>query len=65
LSERASSPGLERGDGFAPRDLHAEGATICLVTHDERYARDAQRTIHLFDGKIVNGQVLTAVNTEH
>ena len=34
------------------RDLHAEGATICLVTHDERYARDAQRTIRLFDGKI-------------
>ena len=38
------------------RELHAEGATICLVTHDQRYARDAQRTIHLFDGKIVNGQ---------
>jgi putative ABC transport system ATP-binding protein len=35
------------------RDLHAEGATICLVTHDERYAQDAQRTIQLFDGKIV------------
>ena len=38
------------------RELHAEGATICLVTHDQRYARDSQRTIHLFDGKIVNGQ---------
>src|SRR5256885_13987669 len=38
------------------RELHAEGATICLVTHDQRYARDAQRTIHLFDGKIVHGQ---------
>jgi putative ABC transport system ATP-binding protein len=36
------------------RELHAEGATVCLVTHDERYARDAQRTIHLFDGKIVS-----------
>jgi putative ABC transport system ATP-binding protein len=35
------------------RELHAEGATICLVTHDERYARDAERTIRLFDGKIV------------
>jgi putative ABC transport system ATP-binding protein len=33
-------------------DLHAEGATICLVTHDPRYARDAQKTIHLFDGQI-------------
>ena len=35
------------------RELHAEGATICLVTHDERYSRDAQRTIRLFDGLIV------------
>src|SRR5258706_6294873 len=35
------------------RQLHAQGATICLVTHDERYARDAQRTIHLFDGQIM------------
>ena len=34
-------------------ELHAEGATICLVTHDERYARDAQRTVRLFDGRIV------------
>src|SRR5438128_2048823 len=42
------------------RDLHAEGATVCLVTHDERYARDAQQTIHLFDGKIVSADVTTA-----
>jgi putative ABC transport system ATP-binding protein len=35
------------------RELHAEGATVCLVTHDPRYARDAQKTIHLFDGQIV------------
>jgi len=34
-------------------ELNAEGATICLVTHDERYARDARRTVRLFDGKIV------------
>ncbi len=38
------------------RELHAEGATICLVTHDPRHARDAQRSIHLFDGQIVNGE---------
>jgi len=37
------------------RELHSEGATICLVTHDERYARDAQKTIHLFDGQVVTG----------
>jgi putative ABC transport system ATP-binding protein len=39
------------------RELHTEGATICLVTHDERYARDAQRGIRLFDGKIVGEEV--------
>lgn len=42
------------------RELHAEGATICLVTHDDRYARDARRTIHLFDGEIVREQVAVA-----
>jgi putative ABC transport system ATP-binding protein len=42
------------------RELHSEGATICLVTHDERYARDAQRSIHLFDGKVVNGELVSA-----
>src|SRR5438034_527352 len=41
------------------RELHAEGATVCLVTHDERYARDAQQTIHLFDGTLVTENVCT------
>jgi putative ABC transport system ATP-binding protein len=36
------------------RDLHQEGATICMVTHDPRYAEFADRTIHLFDGRIVD-----------
>ena len=35
------------------RDLHRNGATICMVTHDERYANFAERNIHLFDGRIV------------
>src|SRR6202167_4161631 len=35
------------------RQQHAEGATICMVTHDPRYETIADRTIHLFDGKIV------------
>ncbi|MBZ5544895.1 MAG: ABC transporter ATP-binding protein [Acidobacteriia bacterium] len=35
------------------RDLHREGATICMVTHDPRYVSHAQRTFHLFDGRIV------------
>ncbi len=35
-------------------DLHRAGATICMVTHDPRFARHADRTIHLFDGRIVD-----------
>ena len=35
------------------QDLHREGATICMVTHDQRFARHADRTVHLFDGRIV------------
>ncbi|HKV42731.1 MAG TPA: ABC transporter ATP-binding protein [Blastocatellia bacterium] len=35
------------------RELHAQGATICMVTHDPRYARHADRMIHLFDGRVV------------
>ena len=34
-------------------ELHKEGATICMVTHDPRYARHAERSIHLFDGRVV------------
>ena len=33
--------------------LHKGGSTICMVTHDPRYAEHAQRTVHLFDGQIV------------
>jgi putative ABC transport system ATP-binding protein len=35
------------------RQLHGEGATICMVTHDPRFAGVADRSIHLFDGRIV------------
>jgi putative ABC transport system ATP-binding protein len=35
-------------------DLHQNGATICMVTHDPRYARHAGRKIHLFDGRVIN-----------
>src|SRR6516164_1282637 len=35
------------------REMHRVGATIVMVTHDPRYAEFADRTIHLFDGKII------------
>ena len=35
------------------RQLHREGATICMVTHDTRFAKHADRTIQLFDGRVV------------
>ena len=36
------------------QELHADGATICMVTHDPRYAHEADRSIHLFDGQVVS-----------
>jgi len=36
------------------KELHNDGATICMVTHDPRYAHVADRTIHLFDGQVVS-----------
>ena len=35
------------------RELHRNGATICMVTHDPRFARQADRTVNLFDGRVV------------
>jgi len=35
------------------RDLHRTGSTICMVTHDPRFTRFADRTVHLFDGRVV------------
>src|ERR1041384_1635467 len=42
------------------KDLHKGGATICMVTHDRRYAAHADREIHLFDGKVVEELRATA-----
>jgi putative ABC transport system ATP-binding protein len=41
--------------------LNDEGTTICMVTHDDRYAHYAHRIIHLFDGKIVDEEIPTPV----
>ena len=35
------------------KELHNGGSTICMMTHDPRYAQHADREIHLFDGKLV------------
>jgi putative ABC transport system ATP-binding protein len=45
------------------RQLHREGATICMVTHDPRYASTAERTIHLLDGRVV--EVAAAARATH
>src|SRR5437762_10360621 len=39
------------------RELHRNGATICMVTHDPRYAAHADRSVQLFDGRVVEEQV--------
>jgi putative ABC transport system ATP-binding protein len=41
-------------------ELHKTGATICIVTHDARYASYTDRSIHLFDGRLVTDNVQTA-----
>jgi putative ABC transport system ATP-binding protein len=42
------------------RGLHRNGSTICMVTHDPRFARHADRTVHLFDGRVVDESVEAA-----
>ncbi len=44
------------------RELHRGGATLCMVTHDPRYARHAERSIHLFDGRIVEESAAIAAS---
>ncbi len=36
------------------QELHQGGSTICMVTHDARYANHADRAVHLFDGRVVD-----------
>jgi putative ABC transport system ATP-binding protein len=46
------------------KELHGEGATICMVTHDPRFAAHAERQIHLFDGKVVSEGELSQLLAE-
>jgi len=39
--------------------LHKNGATIVMVTHDSRFAKHAERTVHVFDGRVVEESELT------
>src|ERR671936_3132496 len=39
------------------RELHKAGSTICMVTHDPRFAQHADRTVHLFDGRVVEDRI--------
>src|SRR5438045_3821270 len=52
---------LDSGNGEAVmnvlRERHKGGATICMVTHDERFAQHADRTVHLFDGRVVEDRI--------
>ena len=41
-------------------ELHQQGATICMVTHDPRYEKHADRTVHIFDGRIVDGEPVSS-----
>ena len=47
------------------RELHRGGATICIVTHDPRYARYADRSIRLFDGRIVEESMEPEPSVKH
>jgi putative ABC transport system ATP-binding protein len=40
------------------RELHREGSTICMVTHDPRYADYADRKVQLFDGRVMDQSTL-------
>ena len=44
------------------QELHQSGATICMVTHDPRYAAHAERAVHLFDGRVVEERVEQATH---
>ncbi|HEX2061519.1 MAG TPA: ABC transporter ATP-binding protein [Thermoanaerobaculia bacterium] len=46
------------------RELHRDGSTICMVTHDSRFLEHAGRVVHLFDGRIID-EVVRRPAREH
>jgi putative ABC transport system ATP-binding protein len=46
------------------RDLNQAGATICMVTHNPDYARQARRNVNLFDGRVVDDVRAAAANDD-
>ncbi|WP_411280414.1 ABC transporter ATP-binding protein [Gemmatimonas sp.] len=44
------------------RELHGNGSTICMVTHDARYAKHADRTVQLFDGRVLEAGTFEAMS---
>ena len=59
---------LDSKNGEAVMDLlhqlHSEGATICMVTHDPRYEDFADRSVHVFDGRVVEDTVTTGAKQQ-
>ena len=45
-------------------DLHRDGSTICMVTHNPHFACHAERELHMFDGRIVSGQEMKELEEE-
>ena len=45
-------------------ELHAAGSTLCMVTHDPRFAELAQRRVHMFDGRIVDEETMHRLRVE-
>jgi putative ABC transport system ATP-binding protein len=43
------------------KQLHRGGSTICMVTHDARYAHQADRSVNLFDGRIAGNEALSVM----
>ena len=42
------------------RGLHESGRTIILITHDHAVAAQAQRVVHIYDGRVSDGDLLVS-----